>query len=92
LNPKKELRRGLISYYKTSGITCLHKHLDADHLVIFKKKLLKNNNQGRENFEKQPTTKRANISNSSISRLFASKEPFKKDVVEPKMFVENLAL
>ncbi len=24
-------------YYKTSGITCLQKHLDANHLAIYKK-------------------------------------------------------
>jgi hypothetical protein len=54
----------------------------------FSKKI---NNQGKENFEKQPIKKRANIFNSSISKFFASKEPFKKDDVEP-MFVENLAL
>jgi hypothetical protein len=54
--------------------------------------LKKRNSQRRENFEKQPTKKRAHIFNSSISKLFASKEPFKKDGVEPKMFVENLAL
>jgi hypothetical protein len=27
-----------------------------------------------------------------MSKFFASKEPFKKDDVEPKIFVENLAL
>ncbi len=36
--------------------------------------------------------KRFLISNSSISKFFASKVPFKKDDVEQKMFVENLAL
>ncbi len=61
-----------------------------NHLVFFLK--INNNNQGREIFEKQSTKKRANISNSSISKLFASKEPFKKDDVEPRMLVENLAL
>jgi hypothetical protein len=28
------LRKHLISYYKTSGITCLKKHVDAYHLEI----------------------------------------------------------
>jgi hypothetical protein len=40
LNPKNKLRKGLISYYKTNGITCLQKHLDVDHFVIFKNKKL----------------------------------------------------
>ncbi len=48
------LRKGLLSYYKRSGITCLQKHLDAKHSIIYKKiqkginifkgkKMLKNN-------------------------------------------------
>jgi len=31
------LRKHLISYYKTSGITCLKKHVDAYHLEILRK-------------------------------------------------------
>jgi len=42
--------------------------------------------------EKQSTKKRSLISNFSISEFFASKDPFKKNDVEQKMFVENLAL
>ncbi len=70
-------------------------HLDAKHLVIYKKFQEEINNQRRENVEKQPTKKKAHrthISNSSISKFFVAKEPFKKDVVEQKMFVENLTL
>jgi len=91
MNPIKELRKGFISYYKTSDITCLWKYLDADHPVI-KNNLKKKNNQGRENVEKQPTKKRAHISNSSILNFFALKDPFKKVNVEQKMFMENPAL
>ncbi len=50
------------------------------------------NNQGRENLETQLAKKRVHISNSSISNFFALKDPFKKDDVEQKMFVENLTL
>jgi hypothetical protein len=46
----------------------------------------------KENFETQLAQKRANISNSSIFEFFASKDPFKKDDVKEKMFLENLAL
>jgi hypothetical protein len=70
-------------------------HLDAKHLVIYKKIQEEINNQKRENVEGQPTKKRAHtahISNSSISEFFVSKEPFKKDDVEQKMFVENFTL
>jgi hypothetical protein len=70
-------------------------HFDAKHSIIYKKFQEEINNQGRENVERQPTKKkahRAHISNSSISEFFVSKELFKKDVVEQKMFVENLTL
>ncbi len=36
LNPRKQLKKGLISYYKTNGITCLRKHVDRDHSIIFR--------------------------------------------------------
>jgi len=40
-NPRKKLRKGLIFYYKTSGITCLRKHIDANHSIeLLKKKNL----------------------------------------------------
>jgi hypothetical protein len=60
----------------------------GEFIFIFKKI----NSQRKENFEKQPKNERTNISSSSISKFFDSKEPFKKDDVEPKIFVENLAL
>jgi len=53
MNPRKQLRKGLISCYKTSGITCLEKQLDVDHLATFKKFQDEINNQGRKNIEKQ---------------------------------------
>jgi hypothetical protein len=31
LNPRKQLRKGLISYYKTNGITCLRNILMEAH-------------------------------------------------------------
>ncbi len=34
---KKTIKKGLVTYYKTSGITCLQKHLDVDHLTIYKR-------------------------------------------------------
>jgi hypothetical protein len=53
VNSRKQLKKGLITYYKTSGITCLYKHLDVDNLVIYKKFQEKINNQGKENVKKQ---------------------------------------
>jgi hypothetical protein len=43
LNPRKQLKKGLISYYKTNGITCLRKDVDRDHFTILdflKRKLM----------------------------------------------------
>jgi hemerythrin-like domain-containing protein len=92
VNSRKKLKKGLISYYIISGITCLQKHFDVEHLVIYKKIQEEINNQGRKNVEKQLAKKKAHISNFSIFDFFASKDPFKKDDVKQKMFMENLAL
>jgi hypothetical protein len=37
-NTRTKLKKGLISYYKTSEITCLRKHVDAYHFIIFRNK------------------------------------------------------
>jgi hypothetical protein len=34
-NPRTKLRKGLIYYYKKSGITCLKKHVDHFKILIF---------------------------------------------------------
>jgi hypothetical protein len=91
VNSRKQLRKGLVTYYKTSGITCLWKHLDVDHSTIYKRFQEETNNQGKENVRRQSAKKRSLISNSFISNFFASKVPFKKDDVEQNMFVKNLA-
>ncbi len=36
-NPRTQARKGLISYYKTNGITSLKKHVDVNHFLIYKK-------------------------------------------------------
>jgi hypothetical protein len=43
-------------------------------------------------YEKQPSKKRPNISSNSISNFFVTKEPFKKDDVQQKQFLEYLGL
>ncbi len=70
----------------------MQKHLDVDHSLIYKRFQEKINNERKENVEIQSTKKRSLISNSSIFDFFASKDPFRKDDVEQKMFVENLTL
>ncbi len=91
MNSRKQLKKGLVTYYKTTGITCLQKHLDVDHSTIYKRFQEEINNEREKNVERQFAKKRFLIYNSSIFEFFASKDPFKKDDVEQKMFVENLA-
>ncbi len=88
---QEKLKKGLVTYYKTSGIPCLWTHLDVDHSTIYKRFQKEINNQRKENVRRQFVKKRFLISNSSIYNFFASKVPFKKDAVEQHMFVENLA-
>ncbi len=47
VNSRKHLKKGRVTYYKTSGITCLQKHLDADHSTIYKRFQEEINNQGK---------------------------------------------
>jgi len=57
MNSKKQLRKGLVGYYKTSGITCLQKHLGAyiqQFIKGFKNKLImKGNKMLRNNLQKK---------------------------------------
>jgi hypothetical protein len=51
INPRTQMRKGLISYYKTNGITFLKKHVDANHFFItqmFEEGLKKNNHKKKE--------------------------------------------
>ncbi len=34
INPRTQMRKGLISYYKTNGITSFKKHVDENHSLI----------------------------------------------------------
>jgi len=34
-NPKTKLKKGIIFYQKTNGITCVTKHVHANHLENF---------------------------------------------------------
>jgi hypothetical protein len=53
-NSRTKLKKGLISYYKTSGITCLKIHVDANHLEILRNFEEEINSVVRGNLEKQP--------------------------------------
>jgi hypothetical protein len=50
-NSRTKERRGLITYYKTYGITALKKHVDANHYVIAKKFQKEINNEITKNLK-----------------------------------------
>jgi len=52
MNSRELLRKSLITYYKTSGITSLQKHFDTDHLTIYKNNQEEINKERRKNDEK----------------------------------------
>jgi hypothetical protein len=81
----------IIIYNTTSGIFALRKHINSYHCNIFKF-FEKEVNCPLKEDERQPFEKRPNISSNSISSFFATKEPFKKNEVQQKQFLENLGL
>jgi hypothetical protein len=91
-NPRIKERNNLITYYKTYGITVLKKHVDANHFIIANKFEEEINNEIIGSVEKQPTNKRPNVLASAISSFFSIKEPFKKDDVQQKDFLQDLGL
>jgi hypothetical protein len=65
-NPRTQARKGLISYYKTNGITSLEKHVHInDYFISQKFEEVQNMMRGR-NVERQLAKKRFNPFGSSI--------------------------
>jgi len=62
INSRTQARKGLISYYKTNGITSLKKHVDAKHTIIVKLFEEKINSLLKGKEEKQPAKKIAIMS------------------------------
>jgi hypothetical protein len=84
-NPKTKLRKGLIFYYKTSGITYLRKDVDENHS--------KNSNFFKG--EMKSTMKGSLYIYSHLVHpfiFFTSKKPFKMNDVEYQKNLENLSL
>jgi hypothetical protein len=55
INPRTQVRKGLIFYYKTNGIISLKKHVDVDHSVIAQMFEEEVNNLLKRSEEKQPS-------------------------------------
>ncbi len=90
LNPKTQTRKGFIIYNTINGITTLKRHGNLDHCSFFFK--FEEVNCPLKEYKKQLSKKKPNISSNSISSAFVTKEPFKKDDVQQKQFLEDLGL
>ncbi len=86
-----QARKWLIIYNTTNGIIALRKHVNLNHCnIIFK--FEEEINWLLREYERQPSKKRPNIFPNSIASFFDVKEPFKKDGVQQKQFLEDLIL
>jgi hypothetical protein len=65
-NPRIQVRKGLISYYKTNGIIFLKKNVDVNHYFITQMFEEKVNNLLKSTKERQPSKKRTNPFRGSI--------------------------
>jgi hypothetical protein len=70
-------RKGLIFYYKTSEITCLKNHVDANHVILYKIFEEEVNSFLKGSVERQLIKKCPNIFGSSIFNFFVAKNPYK---------------
>ncbi len=52
-SPRTKEKKGLITYYKTYGITNMKKHVDVNHSIIAKKIEKKNSNEITKSVERQ---------------------------------------
>jgi hypothetical protein len=56
-SPRTKEKKGLITYYKTYGITNMKKHVDANHSIIAKEIEKEINNEITKNVERQRAKK-----------------------------------
>jgi hypothetical protein len=81
-NKRTKSRKGLISYYKTNGITSLEKYANASHVILYKTFEEKINSSWKGSVEKQLAKTHPKISRSSIFDFFAVKNLYKQGNVE----------
>jgi len=78
-NPKKNLRKGLISYCKSNGTLALKKNVDEKYDLLAKKLDEKVNNAVKIEVERQLAKKRQNVSSFESFEFFSTKLPYKYD-------------
>jgi hypothetical protein len=69
-NPRTKPRKGLVSYYKTNGISTLKKHVDSKHSLLVKKLDEQVNSSMKTQVERQPTKKKQNVSHLKFLIFF----------------------
>jgi hypothetical protein len=75
-----------------NGIITLKKHVDVEHSLLAKKFDEEMNNLVKSELERQLVKKKQNVSSSEISNFFIIKILYKKEDVQLKQFLEDLAL
>jgi hypothetical protein len=84
LGQRTKLRKTLVSYFKSNGITTLKKHVNGNHFLIARNfgKILNNNIKNL--VERQLAKKRSIVIGSEISKFFRAINPYKRDNVHQK--------
>jgi hypothetical protein len=81
LGQKSRLRKGLVFYFTSNGITILKKHVDANQFLIainFEEEM---NINIKNLVERQPPKKKFTINQKGIFKFFGTKDLYKKDNV-----------
>jgi hypothetical protein len=88
VNPNTQARKRLVIYNSSNGIVSLRKHVNSYHLNILKKnkKLIILSGKMKNNFPKRDQM----FLLIPYLVFFVAKEPFKKDDVQQKQFLEDL--
>lgn len=88
-NPRTKLKMGLILYFKKNEIIPLKKHVNVEQSIIYKKFEKEINHPLNGSVDKQPT-KKYQICLVFQYLLLVSKDLFKKDDANQKMFLKDL--
>jgi Fe-S cluster biosynthesis and repair protein YggX len=81
LRQRTKLRKRLVSYFKSSGITTLKKYVNQNHFLIPNILGENLNNNIKTLVERQPTKKRSMVIGSDISKFFGAINHYNKDNV-----------
>jgi hypothetical protein len=89
LNPNTEERKGLITIYRTYGITTLKEHVYCDNVIIIKK--IGVNFLVKGTFKRKPAKKSLLFQEMQYQIFLLSKILLKRMMSNKNMFCRNLA-